>query len=450
MGLGFRGQGIAGNRLLQFGHRPEGSGPQRTHRLLPLALRQEELAVALREGPGHVEHGAVRSHGARVDPENGEPPGVGVGHGLEDLGRQGPVRVRLQGHFLAVGGLALHLPPVLGRGEIEVDGIQQQGGTQVVVGGPAEHRHDAAFERPDPEALVNFFGAELPFFQKLFDEGVVAFRGEIEEVAAQEVHFVLQVLGDRGRFQLTALAHISLEGYQIHHPFKGGLPPDGELQRHRRGFQDLLDFLERLGEVGPLPVHLVDEDQPGKLVLIGRVPHFLGAHLDAVHRVHHHDGRVAHVERRPGVRQKVVVAGGVGQINRILFPLVMVKGAGNGNLALDLFGLVIQDGTAVIYFSQPGGGPRPEEEGLGQGGLAATAVADEDQITDLCCLAGHQKISLPSRLLPRPKVTSRRRNLFKLPGFPTNLNRFSGDSRRHQSRLLVRDSLKMPWAIPAG
>ena len=55
----------------------------------------------------------------------------------------------------------------------------------------------------------------------------------------------------------------------------------------------------------------------------------------------------------------------------------LVKGAGDGDLAFNFLGLIIKDGTAVVDFSLPGGGPRPKEEGLGQRGLAAAPVADQ-------------------------------------------------------------------------
>jgi hypothetical protein len=118
-GVGLRGQGIAGDRLLEFGHRTEGPGAQVGHGFLALALQEEELAEALRDRAGGVEHGGVRGHGAGVDAEDGQAAGVGVGHGLEHLGRQGAVGVRFQGHFRLSGGVdALDRLPVLRGGEI--------------------------------------------------------------------------------------------------------------------------------------------------------------------------------------------------------------------------------------------------------------------------------------------------------------------------------------------
>ena len=247
------------------------------------------------------------------------------------------------------------------------------------MGGPAQHRHEVALQGADPEPLVDLLRGEFPFFQELFDQGVVALGGKIEQIAAQRLHFILQVVGDGARFQLAAPGrrHVGLLADQIHHPFEAGFPADGELDRHGLDLQNFPDFLERLVKIGPLPVHLIDEDQAGQVVPVGRLPDLFGAHLDAVHRVHHHHGPVRHMEGGPGIRQEVVIPGGVGQIDRVLFPLIMVKGGGDGDLAFNFLRLVIQDGTAVVDFSQPGGGPRSKEEGFGQGGLAAAPVADQ-------------------------------------------------------------------------
>ena len=91
--------------------------------------------------------------------------------------------------------------------------------------------------------------------------------------------------------------------------------------------------------------------------MVGGLPDLLGAHLDAVHRVDDDHGPIPHVEGGPGVRQEVVVPGGVGQIDRVFLPLIVVEGAGDGDLAFNLLRLVVEDGGAVIHPPQPGGGP---------------------------------------------------------------------------------------------
>ena len=382
---------------------------------------------------------------AGVNAKDGQAAGIGVGHGLEDLGRQRAIRVRLNNHFGCRGGmLPLDRAAILRGGEIEINRVQQERGAAAVLAGPAQNRHETALQGADPESLVDLLRRQFPFFQEFLDQGVVTFRGKVKQIVPQRLRLILEVVGDGTRFQLAAPGRrqVGLLADQIHHPFETGFPADGQQDGHGLDLQHFPDFLERLVKIGPFPVHLIDEDQAGQIVPVGRVPDLFGAHLDAVHRVHHHHGGVGHMEGGPGIRQEIVIPGGVGQINRVLFPLIMVKGAGDGDLTFNFLRLVIQDGTAVVDFSQPGGGPRPKEEGLGQRGLAAAPMADQDQVADQCGFAGHQ-------ILPSLKVASPvpdfgedfvwdRGNLLKLTGLSINLNRFSAPfpaSFRSQGRI---------------
>ena len=96
------------------------------------------------------------------------------------------------------GLTALYRAPVLGAREIKIDGLQQLGAAQA--GRPAQHRDKVAFQGPNPEPLVDLLRGELPFFQEFFDQGIVAFRGKIEQIAVQRLHFIFQVVGDGARF----------------------------------------------------------------------------------------------------------------------------------------------------------------------------------------------------------------------------------------------------------
>ena len=358
---------------------------------MAFAFQQEELAVSFRDGPVHVEHGGVGRHGAAVDPEDGEAAGIRVGHRLEDLGRQGPVRVRYQLHpGIGAGFAPRDRASLLRGGQEEVNGVQQQAGSQVGGRRAAQHRDEGPLEDPLLQAAVNLLRGELPFFQEFFDQGVVAFGGVIHQIAPQLGDFVLKLIGDGpAGLGATRGPGVGLQIDEVHHPLKAGLLADGKLEGHGLHFQDILNALDCRGKVGPFPVQLIDKEQAGQLIVVGGLPDLFRAHLDAVHRVDHHHRPVPHVEDGPGIRQKVVVSGGVGQINGVFFPLVMVKGAGNGDLAFNFLGFVVEDGGAVIHPPQPGSGPGGEQQGLCQRGFAAAAVPDEDQIADICCFARH-------------------------------------------------------------
>jgi hypothetical protein len=81
------GQGVAGLGLLELGHRAQISGHDLRHRRGLLALQELERPDPLADVARGVVDDAVRFQGPGVDPEEGEPPGVGIGEGLEDEGR---------------------------------------------------------------------------------------------------------------------------------------------------------------------------------------------------------------------------------------------------------------------------------------------------------------------------------------------------------------------------
>ena len=122
------------------------------------------------------------------------------------------------------------------------------------------------------------------------------------------------------------------------------------------------------------------------------MPDFFGAHLDPVHGINHDDGGIGDVEDGPGVGQEIIVTGGVGQVNRVFFVGIMVECGGDRGLALEFFGFEIEHRGAVVYFALTVGGAGAEKEGFGQGSLAAAAVADEGQVSDSCCFAGHHDL----------------------------------------------------------
>jgi hypothetical protein len=64
-------------------------------------------------------------------------------------------------------------------------------------------------------------------------------------------------------------------------------------------------------EVGPVPVHLVDEKQGGQSELGHLAPQFLGQGFDPVHGVHHEDHRVHGLKQIGQVTVEIAVARGV-------------------------------------------------------------------------------------------------------------------------------------------
>jgi hypothetical protein len=113
-----------------------------------LALGDEQLADPLLGTAGHVGDLGVAPQNARVDAEQVEATGVGVGERLEDVGDQLAVLV----------GRDLDLLPVLtdgrdrashrGRGQVLDQGLQQPGGAQVLGRDPTGDGEDLAVGHP--------------------------------------------------------------------------------------------------------------------------------------------------------------------------------------------------------------------------------------------------------------------------------------------------------------
>jgi hypothetical protein len=67
----------------------------------------------------------------------------------------------------------------------------------------------------------------------------------------------------------------------------------------------------------------------------------------------------------------------------VVLPLAEAGRGVDGDLALDLLGLVVGDGIALVDLGQAAGGPRVEQEGRRQGRLAGRALADQGDVSDL-------------------------------------------------------------------
>ncbi len=112
------------------------------------------------------------------------------------------------------------------------------------------------------------------------------------------------------------------------------LGADGELDHGGDRVEAVLDHLHALVEVGAGPVHLVDEADPGDLVLVGLAPHRLGLGLHAGHGVEHGHRPVEHPQRALHLDGEVHVAGGVDDVDQRVVPHAGGGGRGDGDAPL--------------------------------------------------------------------------------------------------------------------
>ncbi len=95
---------------------------------------------------------------------------------------------------------------------------------------------------------------------------------------------------------------------------------DRNLQRHRMRRQPVDDLLERPLEIGPDPVHLVDEADAGNAVFVGLPPDRLALGLDPFHGAENHHAPSSTRRLRstsavkstcPGVSMMLIVCSGM-------------------------------------------------------------------------------------------------------------------------------------------
>ena len=89
---------------------------------------------------------------------------------------------------------------------------------------------------------------------------------------------------------------------------------DGPVERRGVERQRLLDLIDEVERIARLAVHLVDEGHDRDVAQPANLEQFAGARLDALGGVDHHHRRIDGSERAVGVLGKVLVAGGVEQV----------------------------------------------------------------------------------------------------------------------------------------
>jgi hypothetical protein len=161
------------------------------------------------------------------------------------------------------------------------------------------------------------------------------------------------------------------------------LAADRQLQRDEAALQALLQRLERAEEVGALAVEAVDHDRAREIVLVGELPDLLGLHLHPRDRVHHDHRGAGHAQAGAGVGDEIAVSGRVDQVQAIAVVIAEGHRGVERDLALDLVGIEVGGGRAVVDPSEPRGRAAAEQNGFDQRGLPHPAMADECHVANL-------------------------------------------------------------------
>jgi len=173
----------------------------------------------------------------------------------------------------------------------------------------------------------------------LLHDPVVEVGGRLDEVVAVLRDDFPELLGDltglAGGAQLVGVDD-GPEVDQVDHALEVLLGPDRDLDRDRAGAEARLDGIEGHEEVGPHPVHLVDEGDPGHAVAIGLAPDRLRLRLDTRHRVEDGHRAVEHAQAALDLDREVNVSGRVYDVDHVVAPHRVGRGRGDRDPPLPL------------------------------------------------------------------------------------------------------------------
>ena len=385
---GLIAQRVAGQRLLELRHGADVAGVQLGDGLEGLAHQARDVGEPLAAARARVHQVGVVLQHAGVHLEIGDASGERIGNGFENERRNRLGIGDLARHFL-LAAFPGNLAPGGRRRQVVGDEVQQQVGADVVQRTRREHREEALVHDGLAQAAGHLLGGERAFVEELLEQRVVAFGDHLDE---RIVRLLSRLGHGRGDFFFLSLAvavggvRVSLHGQQVHHAAEVALAAYGQLDGHRGPPEVGVNALQGALETGPLAVQLVDDHRPRKPKRVAEPPHLLGLDFDARHAVHHHQRGIGGHQRGAGVVDEDIEAGRVEQVDFGLVPLGGGDRGRDGHLALDLFVVEIRDGGALVDARQAVGGARGEEDGGGQRGLSAVAVADQTYVPNVLAL----------------------------------------------------------------
>ena len=237
---------------------------------------------------------------------------------------------------------------------------------------------------PLRRAALSAAGSDLLPLDEGGGDGVVEIRRRLDQAFVGGGSDRGHGRGDRVHPRRLVLLAGKIEGLlldQIHHPLELVFGPDRELDRDRPGPQPGPDLLDHRLEVGPRPVHLVDERQPGNVEAVGLAPDRLRLRLHPGDPAEDHNRPVEHAQRALDLDCEVHVARGVDQMQLVVPPFEAGGRRGDGDAALALLWHPVHLGLAVVHLPDLVDPSGVEQESLADGGLARIDMRDHADVS---------------------------------------------------------------------
>ena len=167
------------------------------------------------------------------------------------------------------------------------------------------------------------------------------------------------------------------------------LGADRQLHDQRLGTEAADDGVDGEVEVSAELVHLVDEADARNVVLVSLAPNSLGLRLHAFLAVEHGNCTVEDAQGALNLDREVNVAGGVDDVDLVVFPEAGHGGRRDGDAAFLFLFHPVSGRSAVVRFADLVVHTRVEQDALGSSGLAGINVGHDADVADLAKVGKH-------------------------------------------------------------
>ena len=239
----------------------------------------------------------------------------------------------------------------------------------------AEHRCERTAHNADTDAGEQLLQGELLAAEEFLHELLVVLSRRLDEDVAVVVDLGLQGLGHGGILEVLAVKELGLHLDNIHETVEFSVVHDGQLDGDYRDAELLAQAVKDLLEVGIFRVHAVDDDHTGQIALLALLPGLLSAH-------HDHRG-VSHRQGLHHFALKIEISGGVDQVDLAVFPFHGGKRRADGNIALDLFRIIVRRRRAGVHTAHAVNDACGKQHGFRQRGFAFATVTDNADVANL-------------------------------------------------------------------
>ncbi|APA94092.1 hypothetical protein NS506_00001 [Nocardia seriolae] len=284
---------------------------------------------------------------------------------------------------------------VVQRGRQVVDDRVEHGLHALVLErGTAQHRVELGVDGHLANRALDLLDRELLAAEELLQQRLIGLGDGLQQLLAVLLGALLEVGRDLDDLVLLAELGLALPDLGVHldqvdDALELVLGADRQLDDQRLRAQAVDDGLDGEVEVGAQLVHLVDEADARDVVLVGLAPDLLGLGLDAFLAIEHRDGAVEDAQRTLDLDREVHVAGGVDDVDLVVFPETGRRGRRDGDAAFLLLRHPVHGGGAVVHLTDLVGDTGVEEDAFGSRRLTGIDVGHDADVADLVQVGEH-------------------------------------------------------------